>query len=107
MKEIIYKGSIFINPSAAGLETIGLSATDVAGVMKALARDEALQRRDVLLQAAALRIAPLQDAKDLDKATGEETAQLLAWKQYRIDLNRISDQKGFPMVIDWPESPAQ
>lgn len=107
MKEVIYKGSIFINPSAVGLETIGLSAADVAGVMKALARDEALQRRDLLLRAAALRIAPLQDAKDLDMATSDEAAQLLAWKQYRIDLNRIGDQKGFPAAIDWPVIPGQ
>ena len=29
-----------------------------------------------------------------------------AWAAYRQALRDISDQPGFPQVIDWPEAPA-
>lgn len=107
MRAITYKGSIYVNPNAAGLESLGLTPADAAGVMIQLAREDVLQRRDELLQVAAVRIAPLQDAQDLATATAAESAQLLAWKQYRVDLSRIEQQSGFPTVLEWPEVPAQ
>lgn len=61
-------------------------------------------------QKAALRvqadsvIAPLQDAVDLGIATPEETAQLTAWKTYRVQLNRV-DTSTAPDIV-WPEMPA-
>lgn len=61
--------------------------------------------RDQLLQNAGLRIAPLQDAVDLGDATAEEKAKLVAWKQYRIALNRITQQETFPQAVTWPTSP--
>ncbi|WP_242487481.1 MULTISPECIES: tail fiber assembly protein [unclassified Pseudomonas] len=64
-----------------------------------------LSQRDELLKAAALRVAPLQDAVDIGNATEEESARLLQWKSYRIDLMRIEQQEGFPAAIDWPLSP--
>lgn len=98
---------MYVNPDAKSLEDMGLSADDVAGVMGQLAGSEAIQRRDELLRVAAIRIAPLQDAVDLGSSTEAEAALLLSWKQYRVDLNRIEQQAGFPTVIDWPESPEQ
>lgn len=68
-------------------------------------RARALAQRDGLLAVAALRIAPLQDAVDLDDATAAEIALLKKWKQYRVLLNRVSDQPGFPAQIDWPVQP--
>ena len=65
----------------------------------------ALADRDNLLATAALRIAPLQDAVDLDSATAEEVSSLKIWKQYRIDLSRLSNQPGFPVKIEWPIAP--
>ncbi len=65
----------------------------------------ALAQRDALLAFATLRIAPLQDASDLDLATGPEMARLVAWKRYRVDLNRIELQSGFPSSIAWPVAP--
>ncbi|WP_256581880.1 tail fiber assembly protein [Pseudomonas sp. S09G 359] len=65
----------------------------------------AYSTRDSLLGTAALRIAPLQDAVDVDRATDDEVARLTLWKNYRIDLNRIEQQTGFPANIDWPQSP--
>ena len=59
--------------------------------------------RDGLLRVAAVRIAPLQDAADLDVATAAETAALKAWKTYRVALNRV-DVTAHPAV--WPAAPA-
>lgn len=63
-------------------------------------------RRDALLARAAQHIAPLQDAVDLDIATEVERTSLMAWKNYRVLLNRVSGQTGFPATIDWPVEPA-
>jgi hypothetical protein len=67
--------------------------------------DHALSLRDGLLYEAGLRIAPLQDAVDLESATEEEQLLLRAWKAHRVALNRIEQQQGFPTDIDWPEAP--
>lgn len=66
---------------------------------------EVLALRDTLLAEAAIRIAPLQDAVDLDDATPAEIAALKAWKQYRVALNRIEQQAGFPASVNWPVKP--
>lgn len=58
--------------------------------------------RDYLLGQAALAIAPLQDAVDLDEATPEETTLLKAWKQYRVAVNRMDLTQPDPM---WPPHP--
>ncbi|WP_262500075.1 tail fiber assembly protein [Pseudomonas sp. EZ-C24] len=63
-------------------------------------------KRDRLLTAAALRIAPLQDAVDLDSATPAEVQQLRFWKAYRVELNRLEQQLGFPHEITWPDEQA-
>ncbi len=47
------------------------------------------------------KIAPLQDAVDLDEATDKEKASLLAWRKYRVQVNRVDTLK--PV---WPEKPA-
>lgn len=51
-------------------------------------------------------IAPLQDAVDIDDATSDEVLLLKAWKKYRVALNRLPDQPGYPTTIDWPAAPA-
>jgi hypothetical protein len=61
--------------------------------------------RDGLLVMAAVKIAPLQDAVDIDEATAEESALLNAWKKYRVELNRIQMQAGYPATIVWPVTP--
>lgn len=60
------------------------------------------QRRAV----ADAAIAPLQDAVDIDEATADEEARLKLWKKYRVALNRLPDQPGYPSAIDWPAPPA-
>jgi hypothetical protein len=56
--------------------------------------------RDSRLSLAAIRIAPLQDAVDLGKASKQDSDLLLAWKTYRIDVNR-TDLKN----PSWPSVP--
>lgn len=50
-------------------------------------------------------IAPLQDAVDLDEASELEQQRLRAWKRYRVALNRLPDQGGFPDTLEWPTIP--
>ncbi|EAN9661264.1 tail fiber assembly protein [Salmonella enterica subsp. enterica serovar Pomona] len=54
-----------------------------------------------LLQLATDKIAPLQDAVDLDIATEDEKAQLDEWKQYRVLVNRVDTTNP-----DWPKMSA-
>ncbi|SPO68096.1 tail fiber assembly protein [Pseudomonas sp. JV241A] len=68
-------------------------------------RTQGLALRDERLANASMRIAPLQDAVDLGEATEHEQSMLVAWKRYRIELNRLEKQPGYPLSIDWPASP--
>ncbi len=58
-----------------------------------------------LIAAASEKIAPLQDAVDLGIATDNETTALTAWKTYRVAINRVPTQSGYPTTIDWPVQP--
>ncbi len=62
---------------------------------------EAEGTKSRLLQMASGKIAPLQDAVDLDEATDKEKASLLAWRKYRVLVNRVDTSNP-----DWPEQPA-
>nr|NLU60038.1 tail fiber assembly protein [Pseudomonas sp. BIGb0427] len=64
-----------------------------------------LALRDEKLAYASTRIAPLQDAVDLGEASAHEQEALLAWRRYRIALNRLDQQPDYPLSIDWPPSP--
>lgn len=65
----------------------------------------AVQERDQLLASATNRMGPLQDAIDEGVATADEVTRLKLWKQYRIALNRIEHQDGFPATVFWPVVP--
>ncbi|WP_063657587.1 tail fiber assembly protein [Candidatus Arsenophonus triatominarum] len=52
---------------------------------------------------ATREIAPLQDAVDLEMATEDEKKRLIAWKKYRVFVNR-TDVSTAP-DIDWPKKP--
>ncbi|PHM38589.1 tail fiber assembly protein [Xenorhabdus innexi] len=64
---------------------------------------DAEAKKQFLTAKATTAIAPLQDALDLDMATKAEKAALLAWKKYRVLLNRV-DCTMAP-DIDWPAPP--
>jgi len=65
--------------------------------------DRASGEKAQRLQQATDTINPLQDAVDLEMATDEETAQLTAWRKYRVLLTRV-DISTAP-DIDWPQAP--
>jgi len=66
---------------------------------------EAQSKILTLLASATEKIAPLQDAVDLGIATTDEITALTAWKNYRVLVNRVSSQEGYPTDIDWPPMP--
>lgn len=61
------------------------------------------RERDARLAEATVRIAPLQDAFDLDLATDEEKTLLTQWRTYRMLVNRVDINLAGP---EWPEQPA-
>ncbi|WP_368166082.1 tail fiber assembly protein [Aeromonas sp. R9-1] len=63
------------------------------------------QRLDRLMAAASLRIAPLQDAKELGIATDAELTRLETEQRYRIELMRLPQSEGWPTQVTWPEAP--
>lgn len=65
---------------------------------------QAESKKSQLMQMANAEVAPLQDAVDLDIATGDEQALLLKWKKYRVLLNRVNPENA-PDII-WPDVPA-
>lgn len=68
----------------------------------ALAQAEIARLRSI----ADYAVAPLQDAVDVDEATETDVAALKIWKKYRVALNRVPEQAGYPHSIDWPDVPA-
>ncbi|MBJ9049161.1 tail fiber assembly protein [Citrobacter braakii] len=64
---------------------------------------QSTQQKESLLALAASKIAPLQDAVNLDIATEAEAALLLAWKKYRVLINRVDTNQ--TAVINWPDRP--
>ncbi|KZR35340.1 tail fiber assembly protein [Enterobacter genomosp. S] len=64
---------------------------------------EADARKAALITAASETISILNDAVDLGKATKEEEARLLAWREYRIRLMRVDTS--LAPDIEWPAAP--
>lgn len=56
-----------------------------------------------LMDEATKKIAPLQDASDLDMATEDEKKELAEWRKYRVLLNRVDTSTA--QKITWPEHP--
>lgn len=50
-------------------------------------------------------ILPLQDAVELDIATPQEVDKLKEWKRYRVLLNRVPTQDGYPFDVTFPVEP--
>ncbi|WP_306426564.1 tail fiber assembly protein [Achromobacter xylosoxidans] len=65
-----------------------------------------LAEKRARLLAASDQISVLQDAVDLGIATDDESAMLVAWKRYRVELNRIAVPTGDSSPITWPVPPA-
>lgn len=57
------------------------------------------------LRIANAQVTIYQDRVDIDDASDTDSASLLAWKTYRVALNRIPQQPNYPHGITWPLSP--
>lgn len=62
-------------------------------------------KKSSFMEEASKKIEPLQDAEDLQIATESESKMLLAWKKYRVMVNRIIPD-GIS-IIEWPEKPTE
>ncbi|MBF7993414.1 tail fiber assembly protein [Rahnella laticis] len=86
-------------PNKAGMPYWANAPEATAAQMQELALREKQKRMQVAINALSV----LQDASDLGIATEAETASLMAWKKYRVLLNRV-DAASAP-DISWPEVP--
>ncbi|KMW71787.1 hypothetical protein TI10_19555 [Photorhabdus luminescens subsp. luminescens] len=88
------------------LISMGFSAQEAQALYKQAVieqQNKANKRQQYyLLEQAAIKIAPLQDAIDLSIATDSEITTLMAWKKYRVTLNRMDTTV---QNIEWPEHP--
>lgn len=73
------------------------------------------KQRQATIQISAIqsRIDAINDAISFERALPEEvaelpvrTAQLKVWKDYRIDLGRVTTISGWYQTPDWPITPA-
>lgn len=64
---------------------------------------QAIQQKENLILLSTSKIAPLQDAVDLEIATDDESKSLVEWRKYRVLLNRVDPQKA--PDIEWPAQP--
>ncbi|MGN8259525.1 tail fiber assembly protein [Pseudomonas sp. SMSB3] len=96
--------SITLHVSVEDLPAVELPPMqDPAAADPLLAAQAQASRYRAIADAAIL---PLQDAVDLEEATDAELALLKEWKRFRVALNRLPDQEGYPVDIDWPAPPA-
>ncbi len=87
-----------------GADSQGLPCwVDIPPPSKAQAVEAAKVDKSQRLALATKKIAPLQDAQELGIASVDEQAQLLAWKRYRVLINRV-DAEAAP-DIEWPPVP--
>lgn len=87
-----------------GADTDGLPCWIDAPPLSQKEREvEAVRKKYLLITRASNAIAPLQDAVELGMATEKEKEKLVAWKTYRVMLNRIDTSQ--ETDITWPEDP--
>ncbi|MGC0989770.1 tail fiber assembly protein [Pantoea agglomerans] len=87
----LYDGKEFSAPPLTKEQQAAQDASAIAGN---------LNLKSFLMDEANQKISVLQDAVDLEMATGEETKYLPLWKKYRILLSRIDANT--TKEIEWP-----
>lgn len=95
---------------------VGWVATDESGVWSLSApvelpkteselKAEAVAMRDVLLAAANEATAGMADAFIADLLDEADVAKFKAFAKYKLALNKIDQQPGYPQTITWPTPP--
>ncbi|MBK0413647.1 tail fiber protein [Chromobacterium haemolyticum] len=72
---------------------------------RAALTQQAQQDARARLLAAYVARKPLEDAVKAGAATAYEQELLAAWKRYCNMLAKLSQQPGYPALIDWPQPP--
>lgn len=87
--------------------TLGFAQIDWSLMQTPAQQAEALALAIIaqLRREADQALAPLADAAALDMASETEKAKLTDWQRYRVLLNRVPEQAGWPTDINWPELP--
>lgn len=62
------------------------------------------ERKAALLARAAVAMAPLQFAEELEDISADEAATLKAWKQYCVAIRRVDIREP---DISWPAAPEE
>lgn len=65
----------------------------------------ALSKRNLLLAAANEVTAGMADAYIADLLSEEDTAIFKSFAHYKLALNKVDQQPGYPGDIAWPDSP--
>lgn len=78
---------------------------DRPAVSKERLKEVAEQKVSILSKETQSKINVIQYAIELEMATEEETEKLPELKKYMVLLSRVSQQKGYPETIEWPETP--
>lgn len=81
------------------------SEEEVAALLPVMQKAQAEAEIARLRSIADSAIVPLQDAVDVGMETPEEKVLLDLWKKYRVALNRLPNQPGYPATITWPVAP--
>jgi len=68
-------------------------------------REAALVQRDALLAQANEATAGMADAFLADLLSDADKAMFKAYAAYKLALNKIDKQTGYPATIDWPIAP--
>ncbi len=69
-------------------------------------RINAIAQRDALLAAANEKTAGMADAYIAGLLDADDTAMFKTYAAYKLDLNKIDTQAGYPATITWPPLPA-
>lgn len=67
---------------------------------------QAMAKRDALLALADEATAGMADAYIVDLLNEADTATFRGYAAYKLKLNKIDEQPGYPSAIDWPTLPA-
>lgn len=95
---------------------VGWTAAEVDGVWSFAApippvptdaelKAAALSKRDALLSQANETTAGMADAFLADMLSDADKAMFKAFAAYKLALNKIDKQPGYPATINWPTSP--
>ena len=106
IEETIYAEYSGVAPSgktrAAGADGLPCWA-DLPPLSADAIRADAEVKKAELLAEAAVEIAPLKDAVDMDIAADDESQLYNDWRKYRVLVNRVDTSQQDEIV--WPERP--